>query len=582
MNLTKTTLYLLLIILLAFSVRLYSAHYVDIGSDEMIYSIIPLNIISAGRLSTVEQAPVYFYLVDISYKLTGGLSLVSGRLPSIVFGSFAIFIVFLISQELFKNKFISLLSSFFFAISGYALRWNQEMDMTAFFFSLFSFFFFIRWMRLGMTEKPEYLYVSIAFLAIAVLVKPIVLLFAPAYAIVWLWHSYAHQKGILVRHQGKLSLNTKMLKVIVLSLSIAIILVSPALIYNYLLYQDTGKTDYYFATLAGIGSKELYAGQEAESWSLTRLFGVLKETIINLFRLDAFLFITGMVGLIAAFRTEKYAAGLFLSSIFFLFFYLAGKMGGANHLMWIPLVLSVFTGYGVWWVKDFIMGKFKFKYFLAIILILSLLFPLFTIQQLFPQKERSIAITLQEYARENIPADAIVIVDPRIYRGILAWSFNQGHYLEGTYFPQLIDSLNSLPGEKKSVPLYYIECGPGTYCGWKPEDFQRVYNFSEQLSSVFRQQTKKIAEINAVDTFIIYQGSMNAPASIYEAIDRTHSFWYTPVGWKYTENAIDNYSTDTFAEKILNGFGFFILYLDVGIALLSLGLVFYLLGKPSG
>ena len=571
------------IFLLALFLRLVAAYYTDIGTDEMIYTVLPLNIISAGRLSTVEQAPVYFYLVDIGYTLSGGLSLVTGRLPSIIFGSLAVLMVFLLSRELFKNRSASLLSAFFFAISGYALRWNQEMDMTAFFFSLLSCYFLIRGLKEGIPEKPKYLYASILFLSIAVLVKPIVLLFAPAYMIILLWHGYVHQNGLVFKKERKIFVNIKMLKIVLVSLIIAIILVSPVLIYNYFLYQDTGRTDYYFTTLAGIGGSELYAGQEAEPWNLARLFGVFREMIAALFRLDPILLITGIMGLLLAFRNEKYIAGLFLSSMFFLFFFIAGRMGGANHFMWIPLVLSTFAGYGVWWLKDFFIAKFKFKFkhLLIVLIIFSLLFPLLTIKQLLFQKEKSIAITLEEYARENIPADAIVIVDPRIYRGILAWSFNQGHYLEGTYFPTFTNIIASSSTPKHTIPLYYIECGPGTYCGWKPEDFQRIYNFSEELSSVFHQQTHKIAEIKAVDTFIIYQGSISAPSSIYETIDRTHSFWYTPVGWKYTENAIDNYSTDTFFEKALNGFGFFILYLNVGIALLSLGLIFYLLGKQS-
>lgn len=581
MKLTKTFLFLLAIFLIALVLRLLAAYYTDIGTDEMIYTVLPLNIISAGRLSTVEQAPLYFYLVDIGYTLTGGLSLVSGRLPSIIFGSFAIFIIFLISQELFKNKSASLLSAFFFAISGYGLRWNQEMDMTAFFFSLFSVYFLIKGMKSGLTEKPAYLYTSIAFLALAVLVKPIVLLFAPAYILIIVWHGWEHQNGIIFYHEGKVSLNKKLLKITFFSLVLALILVSPVLIYNYLLYQDTGRTDYYFTTLAGIGSSELYAGQEAESWSFTRLLGVGKETTANLFRLDALLFLSGLVGMVFAFRKDKYNAGLFLSSIVFLFFFIAGRMGAANHFMWIPLVLSIFAGEGAWKIKEFVSTTFKFKQVLIVLIIFSLLFPLLTIKQLLPQKEKSIAIALEEYARENIPEDALVVIDPRIYRGILAWSFNQGHYLEGTYFPQVLTSLNHLPGEKQLLPLYYIECGPGTFCGWKPEDFQRIYNFSEELSSVFHQQTQKIAEIKAVDTFIIYRGSISAPASIYEVVDRTHSFWYTPVGWKYTEKAIDNYHPDTSGEKILNSFGFFILYLEIGIALLSVLLLFFLLGKLS-
>ena len=53
--------------------RVVAASYLDVDTDEMVYSIIPLNIISAGRLGTVEQSPLYFYLADVVYIFGGGL-----------------------------------------------------------------------------------------------------------------------------------------------------------------------------------------------------------------------------------------------------------------------------------------------------------------------------------------------------------------------------------------------------------------------------------------------------------------------------------------------------------------------------
>ncbi len=575
MKISKISAYLLLIMVLAAILRFVAAYYVAIGTDEMIYSVIPLNIISAGRLSTIEQAPVYFYLVDLGYKLTGGLSLVAGRLPSILFGSFAVVVIFLLTQELFENKKISLLAAFFSAVSGYLLRFSQEMDMPAFFFCLLSFFFFIK----ALKGKLSYLYLSTLFLAIAVMIKPIVLLFVPAYVIIFLWYGYKHQKGIFYKKDAKMHFDTKTLQVLFFCLMLAVLVVSPVLIYNYLLYQENGRTDYYFTVLAGVGDHALYQGQEAEAWTLSHLFMNAKLTLLNLLNFGALLLILGIIGFILAFRKEKYFTSLFLLSILFLFAYIAGKMSGVNHLLWVPLVLSIFAAYAAWKLKEFCMTKFKFKHTIAIIVLISLLISTFALTQIIPQRKTSISIAVEKYARENIPKEAVVIVDPRIYRGILAWSFNQGHYLEGSNFPQLMDMITHSSAPKVNVPLYYIECGTGTNCGWKPDDYQRVYNFSEQLSNVFRTQTQKVADLKAIDHLIIYKGTMTAPLSVYEAVDRTHTFWYTPVGWKYTENAVDNYAPKNFVGKLLNAIGFIILYLDVLIALSSLILIFRLLGK---
>lgn len=572
MKITKTSLILLIIVILAAILRVISALSVDIGTDEMIYTVLPFNIISAHRLSTIEQAPLYFYLVDLGYKLSGGLSLLSGRLPNIIFGALASLVLFLISMELFANKKAALFSAFLFAVSGYALRHSQEMDMAAYFFVLLSMFFFIR----AMKKQYQNLYASTLFLALAVLVKPIVLLFLPAYAMAWWWQRWKDQP------ERELKSNTKVLNILGLCLILAIIIVSPVLIYNYLLYKDRGFTDYYFSTLAGIGDQGPYAGQEGTAWTWSGLARITNSIFTSIFHFDWLLLILGIIGLWLAWKKEKYYTLFLFFTVSFLFLYLAGKTASSSHYLWLPLILSIFAGYGVVRVSDFVREKIKFNYLLSIIVIMALFSAVMVTKGILPLKENSIAIALHDYADKNIPENAVVVLDPRIYRGIYAWAFPNLHYLEGTHFPPLVNYLPDLPGEKTSLPLYYIECGPGTFCGWKPEDFQRIYNFSEELSVVFRQQTQKIAEIKAVDTFIIYQGTIHAPASVYEAIDRTHSFWYTPVGWKYPENAIDNYSADTFFEKSLNGFGFFILYLDVGIALLSLGLVFYLLGKRSG
>ncbi len=577
MKLSKTILFLAVILVLAAVLRIIAALSVDIGTDEMIYTVIPFNIISAHRLSTIEQAPVYFYLVDLGYKLTGGLSLLSGRLPNIIFGALASIVIFLISLELFGHKKAALLSAFFFAVSGYALRHSQEMDMTAYFFVLLSMFFFIRVMK----GQHLNLYASTLFMALAVLVKPIVLLFVPAYGLAWLWQGWKEKSGIVHKEEKGLKIDRKILRTAGYCLILAVLIISPVLIYNYLLYQDKGFTDYYFSVLAAVGDTGRYAGQEGSAWTWAGLTGITKSIFTSIFHFDWLLLIFGMMGLWFAWKKEKYYASYLLLTVVFLFFYLAGKTASSSHYLWLPLILSVFAGYGTVRIVDLIREKIKFNHLIFIIIIIALVSTIIVIKQIIPLKEQSIAIALHDYADKNIPENALVVLDPRIYRGIYAWAFPNLHYLEGTYFPEIANNLKLMPGNAVSMPIYYIECGPGTYCGWKPEDFERITPFAQQLSSFFQKQTQKIGEIKAIDTFYVYSGQMTMPTGVYETIDRTHSFWYTPVAWKYPELAPDHYTLDSPSEKMMQLFGFIILWIDVGIALLSLGLVFFLLGKQS-
>ena len=583
MKITKTFLLLLVIAILAFTLRLITAYYVDVGSDEMIYTLIPLNIIDAGRLSTVEQAPVYFYLTDLGYKLTGGMNGVTGRLPSIFFGSAAIFLIYLITQLLFKNKTISLLSAFFLAVSGYAIRYNQEMDMTTFFLALLSIYFFI----LVLQGEDKKLYFAALFLALAVMCKPIVLLFVPAYIIIWILKERSASEK-----KTKWSISKERLKIILLSLLLCIIIVTPVLTYNYFLYKEKGFTDYYFSVLGGLGSNQIYQGQEAQPWTFQTFFNVLRIIITRSFHFDTLLLLLGIIGIILTFKTkefnmgqsktEKYTCLLLLSTSALLILYIAGKMGSPTHYVWISIILSIFSGYAITTIADKIRHRFHTHHLTAFILILVTISTIMIIKETMPLREKSAAIALRTYSQQNIEKESLVVLDPRIYRGIYAWAFNDLHYLEGTSYPQLINSINQIKGMKTTVPLYYIECAPGTNCGWKPEDFQRIAPAGEKLSEHFKKQTQKIAEVGEAEKFYIYKGSATVPSDIFPIIDQTHMHWYTPVAWKHKENAIDNYTPKTTFDKLLNSFAFLILYLDVAIALVSLLVPFYLLLRKSG
>ncbi len=573
MKLTKTHLILLAIFTLAFLLRLYSAAHVDIGSDEIIYSLIPLHIIDAQRLSTVEQAPVYFYLTDLSYKLFNKFTMITTRFTSIIFGATAIILIYLISLKIFNNKNAAILSSFLFALSGYAIRHNQEMDMTAYFLSLLSIYFFLYVLE----HKTNYLYPSLGILALASLAKPIVLLFAPAYFLTWIIISWKHKTGIFTKTEHTTQLNHKTLKTIALSLLLCVIIVAPVLTYNYLLYKEKGMTDYYFTVLAGIGNAQIYKGQEANSWTIIRSIENVWGSFTQFLKLDPLITIIGIIGLCYAWQKKKDQTILFCSTLFFLYLYLGGIMGSSTHYVWVPLILSIFAGYAIIRFHETLQNKITLKqivYVMCIILLFTTSFNLHTISKL---KEASIQNLLNEYAVDNLPENAIIVVDPRIYRGIYTWALSDKHYLEGTYFPQLVNNIQKLPGTKQTLPLYYIECGPGRNCGWKPEDYQRISDYGKQLSTSLTPNMNKIQELHTADTLIIYKGTINVPLSIYEPIDRTHNHWYTPIGWKYTENAVDNYTPKTIIDKLLNTLSFGILYLDVLIALLTILYVFYLL-----
>ena len=239
MKITKKTVYLFIFFIIGFIIRIIAAANTDVSTDEMIYSIIPLNIISADKLGTVEQSILFFYLNDISYKIFGGITPISIRFWSILFGSLTVFTIFLLSKDLFRNEKTAYLSSFLFAISGYAINYNYEMDMIAFFFLSLSMLFFIKYMN----DKKNSLYLSVIFFALALLIKTLVAAFLPGYIIMWLWHMKRKDKTAKIKE----------LKIVSLALLLGLIIISPVLIYNYFTVTKLGISDYYVSNILGIG-----------------------------------------------------------------------------------------------------------------------------------------------------------------------------------------------------------------------------------------------------------------------------------------------------------------------------------------
>jgi hypothetical protein len=553
MRITKTNFYLLLIFIFALAIRLFVAYHIDVGSDEMIYSVIPLNILGSGRISTVEQGPVYFFMTDIIYTLFGGMTTISIRFLGVFFGALASIVVFLFVKEIFGNIKMGLWSAFLFAVSGYAIRFNTEMDMLAFFFSLLSMLLFVQ----AVKGKPKKMYFSAIFLAIGVLVKPFILIFSLSFVIYWL-------RGGLPK---------SMIRTALVSVGIAVLVVTPVLAHNYISYKENGVTDYYFSSVAGIG-EPVFEGIGLKEWELGRLGRYTWQMTKIYLKYDAIILIFGLLGAMAAFR--KRSSLLLLSSGGILWVYLAGKTASSSHYIWLPLIFSIFAGYGITLAGSRSENIFKNKRFLSLtILVVITVSSFFMLQDAVEQRSLSLALELREFAIDNIPENSVIVMDPRIYRGIYSWALSDRHYLEGTS----LNRLTELSGGDE-VPFFYVRCREGDYCGWKPEDYARVYDLGNSMSEHFANNLQQIGTVKAVNELIIYKGSipLNTEAA-YELTDKSHHLWFTPVGWKYPELAYDYYVPSTLFRSLLYRFAQLILFIDVLIAFLSVVLVLNLLLK---
>jgi uncharacterized membrane protein len=117
-NKAHTKWYLIVILLIALILRIITAANLEVGHDEMIYSTRGINFISSGQLSTIDQSPLYFYTLDMVFKIFG-YSVWSFRILDIIAAGLTVLVLFLIGKELYSEK-VGFLAAFLFGVSPIA------------------------------------------------------------------------------------------------------------------------------------------------------------------------------------------------------------------------------------------------------------------------------------------------------------------------------------------------------------------------------------------------------------------------------------------------------------------------------
>ncbi len=170
----KIYLILFFILLIGFSLRIYRISSVPsgLGNDEIsiaydAYSVGKIGRDSSGQFLPLSfkshddyKAPLYHYLAILPIKILGNNE-IAVRLPSVIFGTLTILILYLLINEISRNKYLALISSFFLAITPwhvYTSRIALEANV-ALFFLTFGVYLFI----LGVKKNIFLLLSSIPF-----------------------------------------------------------------------------------------------------------------------------------------------------------------------------------------------------------------------------------------------------------------------------------------------------------------------------------------------------------------------------------------------------------------------------------
>ncbi|MDP4039338.1 MAG: glycosyltransferase family 39 protein [Candidatus Pacearchaeota archaeon] len=574
-SINKKTLALFGIFIVGFIIRVLAALRNKISADEMVHGVHSIGFINSGKLQIMDQGALWFWMSDFFMKLFG-TNIIGIKFTSILFGSLLLVVIYFIAKELFDKK-TALISILISLISYFQLdNMEASLDITMTFFVFLSIYFFIIFTK---NKDKKYFYLIWISIGLAVMSKPVALPFAFSIFICSAYYHFIKNKSVK-------------LKDYLLAGLLLFVMFLPVLTFNLLLYQEKGIVDLQFArftgisfetykaiapTIEGFNAKSLIIAESGNSPGLAKAFSFLytyESSALLLFSL---------IGLFYFFKNkDKFA--IFLSLTFLIpFIFLAGTSLLPNHFVFASFYAVLFAAHGINKISITRPIKKYSKQFIYIIIALIIIISYIQVRNgdvhgLFGQKD-PLGQTI-DFKEEDIPENAIVVSDGRIYRGRTVFMFWDRNYIEGSTFIEILSNMDDIPGERVTLKVYYIECIPDD-CGWGTIKDQPEFNSSmEQLVKLFSTQSELVKTINDVDGkpyFNIYSAEIIMKSSVPSLIKSTHEWFYYPVNYQPKERIFDNYETQGFFSTLLDTTAHWVLYLELILAGLSVIYIFYLI-----
>jgi len=135
-----TTLILSFIVLSGFTIRLINLGAPGFGTDEPLHFYAAQAILETGEPEmpsglVYKRGILFTKLVALSFRLLG-ISLFSARLPSVIFGTLVIILIFFVGKKYFGTT-AGIIAAFLVAFSPFEIAWSRECRM----YTVFQFFF---------------------------------------------------------------------------------------------------------------------------------------------------------------------------------------------------------------------------------------------------------------------------------------------------------------------------------------------------------------------------------------------------------------------------------------------------------
>jgi hypothetical protein len=573
---------LISIFLFGLILRIIVASNLTPVADEMVHGVHAIGISKLAPLSTLTQSTIWYYLTDYIYRIFG-ISLLTARSLSVIFGSLSIILVYLISNLLFNRK-IALISSFLLAISSFHITWAASyQDQTMMFFILLASFFFLK----SYKEKGKISMLSGVFLAIAELMKIISGVFIIVFftfAIYVLYKNFKNNRKLFRENLNR----------VLVIIALLILATLPVVAYNLFLFKEKGIVDLPLAQFLRI-NPEFYTGpglHHEEGFVLLKLPKNLYDIITVYFiKEDPLIFllaVAGIIYLIKGVRKREFNFEiLFLLSLFFfgIIFIASSIVLQTHYTSFFPL-MALFSAPFIEYVSKNGKLKGRSKLFILIVLSIVLIYNLIHLHN--PLTSQSATEKLRTYAK-TIDENTLVLVDSRIYVGTYTWMFNDKHYLNADYLLQLNNFDNSTKPVR--VNAIFVECAIDD-CGWGTIKDQPELNASmEMLVSKFKETStsKNFNGGSGIDGvrggeplnepfYKVYSSDILVNPALLGYVDQTHNHFFYHIPRNVNpKDAFDYYVVDGALNKLLNLISYLILYSLIVLSVISITVPFYLL-----
>lgn len=269
-------LLLMLIVILAATLRFTWLGEVEVTADEPLYSVRNIGWLDVlygsdqptvyhmldklpwwTNLSFHDHPPLTFAINYIIHKIFG-ISLFVSRLGSVFFGIFSVILIFLVGKKM-KNEKVGLLAAFIMAVSVMPVYISRIaiMESIALFFVLLTFYLFIL-----ACDNIKYLTWFGVVVGLSLLAKYTAFFPLPIYLVYLL----VYRRGYFKKFK------------FYLAIFLGLLVFSPVIIYNIALYNNLGHFDLQFSFLLGQDSAQYWSnpvGKELRGGIIKRISGLM-------------------------------------------------------------------------------------------------------------------------------------------------------------------------------------------------------------------------------------------------------------------------------------------------------------------